>query len=321
MVSAPIVSVIVATCRRAALALDAVRSVLADGFADLEVIVVDQDPGRPLEARLAAAFPGERRLRYVHLDRAVLSAARNAGVAAARGEILHFLDDDALVVPGCLRAYAEAFASTAPPPGIVAGRLEPLWQVPRPRWLPASLEYLLGVYDRGGVLAPLPAPDLPVGANFAVSRAAAEAIGPFDERLGFSLARRPGGLGGEDSLFAVRARRLGLGVLYQPAALARHRISGNKLSRRAFLRRCYWEGATGVAVEHLAGEAGLGEHRDAGGRAPGGLARDLLRLLELRHGRLRLASDAERMEILARCALGWGAMQGARRARRQGAGA
>jgi GT2 family glycosyltransferase len=296
-----VISVVIATCRRPALAIEAIRSVLLDGFRELEVIVVDQDPSQDLEARIRTSFPAEPRIRYLHLERAALSAARNAGLERARGRIVHFLDDDAELVAGSLRAYAEAFA-TSPPPGVVAGRLVAAWEAPRPAWFPPSREYLLGVYDRAGALAPMQEPDLPVGANFAVLRSVASEIGPFDERLGFSYARKASMLGGEDSLFSIRARAAGHPILYQPAAVARHRIASAKLRPRAFLRRSYWEGATTATLQHLTGRLGQDDVARVAAGHRRSIRRELRRLVEWRHGRLRLLSRVEWMEALASCA-------------------
>ena len=86
------VSVVVPTYNRAGPVIDAVRSVLAQRFEDLELIVVDDGSTDDTPARLAA-IPDDR-LRYVAGSHAGVSAARNLGVRRATGSLISFLDSD-----------------------------------------------------------------------------------------------------------------------------------------------------------------------------------------------------------------------------------
>jgi GT2 family glycosyltransferase len=246
--------VILPTCGREVLLLECLRSILAGDFGDFEALVVDQDPARTLGRTLAEAFPDEGRIRYFWIDVMALDRARNEGLDHARGEILVFADDDVEVDRGWLRAYVSAFSSS-PAAGAVAGRLDPRWLEARPAWLPEAREYLLGIYNRlpEAGLSVLPGEELPIGANFAVPRAVADAVGRFDEALDFSYSRRRKMISGGDSLFCLRVRRAGHTLLYQPAARAWHKISGHKLTRSWFLRRMFWDGYTSVSVRHRLG--------------------------------------------------------------------
>ena len=88
------VSVVIPTYNRAGTVVDAVRSVLAQRFEDLELIVVDDGSTDDTAARLAA-IP-DVRLRYVQGPHAGVSAARNLGVRHATGSLISFLDSDDL---------------------------------------------------------------------------------------------------------------------------------------------------------------------------------------------------------------------------------
>jgi glycosyltransferase involved in cell wall biosynthesis len=93
---APLVSVIIPTYNRAGLVRQAVASVKAQTFRDFEVVVVD-DGGADGTCEALAA---DRELRVLsHPGRQGVSAARNSGVTAARGEWLAFLDSDDLWLP------------------------------------------------------------------------------------------------------------------------------------------------------------------------------------------------------------------------------
>jgi glycosyltransferase involved in cell wall biosynthesis len=88
---AGLVSIVVPTYNRAATCRDAVRSVLEQSYARLEVIVVDDGSQDDTRARVAGL---DRRVRYIHQDNAGAAAARNRGIDEARGEFVGFLDSD-----------------------------------------------------------------------------------------------------------------------------------------------------------------------------------------------------------------------------------
>jgi glycosyltransferase involved in cell wall biosynthesis len=87
------VSVIIPTYNRAAMVKEAIASVLAQSYADRELIVVDDGSTDETEAAIAAFLP---QLTYAHQEHQGVSAARNRGAAMAGGEYLAFLDSDDL---------------------------------------------------------------------------------------------------------------------------------------------------------------------------------------------------------------------------------
>lgn len=110
-------SVVVPTYKRAHIVGDALRSVLAQTFGDLEVVVVD-DGSRDDGAERVVRSLGDRRVRYLRQPNAGVPAARNAGVAAARASLVSFLDDDDVWVPDKL-ARDVAFLARHPEAGAV----------------------------------------------------------------------------------------------------------------------------------------------------------------------------------------------------------
>jgi glycosyltransferase involved in cell wall biosynthesis len=102
----PLISVIIPTYNRALWVVEAVDSVLAQSFRDLELIVVDDGSTDETVAKLA---PYRDRLRYAFQARAGVSAARNRGLDLARGEWVAFLDSDDLWLPVKLEAQVDFF--------------------------------------------------------------------------------------------------------------------------------------------------------------------------------------------------------------------
>ena len=117
----PLVSVIIPTYNRAWVLKEAVDSVLAQEFGDFELIVVD-DGSTDATAELLAAYAD--RVRVLRQTNRGVSAARNAGIAAARGKLIAFLDSDDLWLPGKLGRQVEFFNSHA---GVLIGQTEELW--------------------------------------------------------------------------------------------------------------------------------------------------------------------------------------------------
>jgi glycosyltransferase involved in cell wall biosynthesis len=95
----PITSVIIPTYNRWPLVAEAVDSVLAQSFQDIEIIVVDDGSTDGTTNRLAK-FDG--RLRLFTTTRRGVAAARNFGVSQAQGCYVAFLDSDDLWLPGKL---------------------------------------------------------------------------------------------------------------------------------------------------------------------------------------------------------------------------
>lgn len=102
-----LVSVIIPTRNRATMVREAVESVLAQKDAPYELIVVD-DGSEDNTPRLLAAYGDTVRILRREGPGGV-SAARNLGIMAARGEWIAFLDSDDLWLPGKLRAQLDYF--------------------------------------------------------------------------------------------------------------------------------------------------------------------------------------------------------------------
>src|SRR5689334_12287800 len=100
----PLVSIVIPTHNYADYVGGAIRSALGQGYAPVEVIVVDDgstdDTPAVLRSFGAAIYP-------LRLDRRGVSAARNAGLAVARGTYVIFLDADDLLMPGGVSAQVE----------------------------------------------------------------------------------------------------------------------------------------------------------------------------------------------------------------------
>ncbi|MEC3860662.1 glycosyltransferase [Mesobacterium sp. TK19101] len=110
--SLPAVSVVIVSRHRPQALLRCLTGVAQLDYAPLEVVVV----GCPQAERTVATRPDAGQIKVVPYDTANISAARNLGVAHAAGEIVAFLDDDAVPEPLWLRHLVQPFAQ----PDVVA---------------------------------------------------------------------------------------------------------------------------------------------------------------------------------------------------------
>jgi glycosyltransferase involved in cell wall biosynthesis len=99
----PLVSVVVPCFGQARYLEEAIGSVLAQTYAQVQVVVVD-DGSPDNSARVAARFPG---VRCVRRPNGGLAAARNTGIRESDGELLVFLDADDRLMPRALERGVE----------------------------------------------------------------------------------------------------------------------------------------------------------------------------------------------------------------------
>jgi glycosyltransferase involved in cell wall biosynthesis len=105
-----LISVAVPTHNRPELLREALTSVVAQTHAEWEVVVVDDGSTPPVAESTLRELLGERFVLVRHDPAQGIAAAKNAGVVAARGEVILHLDDDDLLTPDALAQIATAYA-------------------------------------------------------------------------------------------------------------------------------------------------------------------------------------------------------------------
>lgn len=98
----PRVSIIMPCYQNGRTAADTVRSIQAQTEADWELIAVDDGSTDDTLAVLECLAREEPRMRVIHQENGGVSAARNAGMDAAKGEWLSFVDADDVLLPQAL---------------------------------------------------------------------------------------------------------------------------------------------------------------------------------------------------------------------------
>jgi glycosyltransferase involved in cell wall biosynthesis len=177
------------------------------------------------------------------------SGARNTGVAASHGELVAFLDDDAVASPGWLEALLKHFDD----PSVigVGGRLDPVWATSRPRWFPPEFDWTVGASYVGMRKSAGPVRNVWTN-NMVIRRQTFDMIGGFRDEIGKVGTRsRP-----EDTDLCLRATARCEGTwIYEPAGAAGHRVPSERATLRYFAYRCFHEGWGKAALAALNGMA------------------------------------------------------------------
>jgi len=226
----------------------AVASVLAQTRRPRElIVVVDHNPALLSRARRELDGGG---LVVANEEARGLSGARNTGVALARGEVVAFLDDDAVAAPSWLEHLVAPYAD----PAVVAvgGSVDPRWLGGgRPAGFPPEFDWVVGCTYRG---APTTACEVRnvIGANMSFRRDVVRSLGGFRTGVG-RVGRVPEGC--EETELCIRARRRlpGAAVRFEPRARVAHAVPHARAGWRYFGARCFAEGRSKARVAAAAG--------------------------------------------------------------------
>ncbi|HEV2075920.1 MAG TPA: glycosyltransferase family A protein, partial [Thermoleophilaceae bacterium] len=210
-------SIVIPTRDRAATLAETLSCVLAQrapagGF---EVVVVDNgSTDRTPELLLQLAADHGPRFRHVLEQRPGPAAARNAGVAAARGELVMFLGDDMEPATDDLLLDHVALHQRHPEPEYaVLGRVawnERLPVTPLMRWLETGPQFAFELLEPG----PVEPSAYLYTAQLSLKRAVFESVGGFDTRFPYAAV--------EDMELGIRLAAKGLILDYRPELLVLH---------------------------------------------------------------------------------------------------
>ena len=236
----PCTSVVIATRERAGLLTRALDSLLAQDHPRFEIVVVDNAPVTSETRELVERKYAER-VRYVREPVPGLAVAHNTGLAAVRGEVVAFTDDDVVADPRWLTELTAPFAAD-PGLGCSTGLILPArLTTPAQVLLESHGGFAKGftprTYDPARPpddepLFPFTAGRFGSGANMAFRTSALRSVGGFDPATGAGTAAR----GGDDLYGFVRVLTQGHRLRYTPYALVwhHHRETWRDLETQAY---------------------------------------------------------------------------------------
>jgi glycosyltransferase involved in cell wall biosynthesis len=234
------ISAVICTHNRQDYLVRAIESLLAQDFPDSEIILVN-NASTDGTADLAQNYTNHPQFRYIYEPVLGLSTARNTGAVAAQGEIIAYLDDDAVASPGWLRVLSTAFTEDQKL-AIAGGKVTLLLPEDQllPWWISPSLASNLGAYDLGNEKVDIHQPGLtPRGLNYAIRKQFWRSMGGFAVNLG----RKGKNLLSNEEVHATEvALRQGWRVAYLPEAIVAHQVVPERLKPQWFLHRAWWQG-------------------------------------------------------------------------------
>jgi glycosyltransferase involved in cell wall biosynthesis len=238
---------------------------------DEVIVVIDHNP--ELYARASAEFRSATVIE--NAGRTGLSGGRNTGVAAARGDVVVFLDDDSWPAEHWLESYRTAFC--VPDIAVVAGSVEPEWDGGgKPSWFPDEFGWVVGCDYRGlpGDQQPI---RNPIGANMAIRRDVVGAVGGFSTDVG-RVGSTPAGCEETDLSIRITQAKPDLRKIRITTARVSHLVPAARQTWRYFVSRCFHEGRSKkILAARVGTDDGLGSERAYVTRTlTSGFAREML---------------------------------------------
>ena len=202
---------------------------------DYEILLVDNNCTDNTRA-VCDAFAKQHvdvAFRYVVEPEQGLSAARNKGIKESKGDIIIYVDDDALVDSNYISSYADHFANN-PNTMAAGGPIEPLYETEEPKWMSPYTKALLTAWmNYGPKVCEYPKGRYPGGGNAAYRKEIFNKVGLFNTELG---RKGTALLASEEKDIFDKMHTLGMTVLYLPTPVLHHIIPQTKLEQPYFDR-------------------------------------------------------------------------------------
>ena len=244
----------------------AAESVLNQTHDEVELVLVS-DGDETVAGQLESDFGGrDDVLVHCNDENVGLLESRNNGAEIATGEVVAFIDDDAVAADDWVAKLVAAYErSTDDDPVLAAGgRMVPAWVAGKPGFLPEEFYWLIGVTHRG--FGPDGDPEKAgevrntFGSNISFDREVFLELGGFEGDIGGRQGAK-NLQGGETELCARLESEHGTGVYYVPDALVAHRVFDYRTDPGWLVDRAFWQGYSKRGMEVFVPES-TGEESD-----------------------------------------------------------
>ncbi|MDW8033964.1 MAG: glycosyltransferase [Nitrososphaerota archaeon] len=214
------ISVVIITYNRNKDCMEAVNSILMQRKPPHEIIVIDDASPMPFQFKNSKVKVIRNRVEQG------LAISRNIGIQSSTGDIIAFIDDDALAPPDWCEKLQKAFSIGA---DVVGGPCKPLYLSLPPKWWDEKRFGILVGISINGI----------IGCNFAVKRETFNKVGYFNSRLGRKSRKL---ISNEETEFFQRVEKVGGKIIFDKELEVYHKISQNRLTLYYLLRRAWYDG-------------------------------------------------------------------------------
>ena len=226
-----ILSIVICSYNRASYISDALDSLYnqSAGLQNFEAIIVDNnstDNTAEVFAQWRAAHP-QGSFTYLTETKQGASFARNTGAAAAKGQWLCFMDDDAIVNSNYVENIIK-HVETKPTVVGFGGRIIPKYIPAEPKWMSYYVSSLVGNFDYAPTACAFENGKYPLESNMIVRKDSYDSLGGFNTALpGVVGSLR---IGGEGKELFYKILALGHTIYYDPTIEVQHVVEVKKLT-------------------------------------------------------------------------------------------
>ncbi|MCU4739794.1 glucosyl-dolichyl phosphate glucuronosyltransferase [Natronoglomus mannanivorans] len=229
---------------------ECVDSVLAQTYDPLETVIV-VDGNDPVFERVREDFGGhDDVVLHCNDENQGISYSRTRGAELASGDVVAFIDDDAVAeedwVAELARVYDESDAIA------VGGHVAPDWVTEKPDFFPAEFYWLVGCDERG-MGQHMEELRNTYGSNISFRRDVFLNVGGYDENTGRKGDRH---IQAHEAPVCIRmANKYGKGVIYNTDAVVHHKLFDYRGDFRWLVFRSFWQGYSKRIMDLLLPEA------------------------------------------------------------------
>ena len=235
--------------------LDAVESIRVQTYDDVEVVIV-VDGTQSVYVRAREEHRGDQEDILVHCndENQGVSYSRTKGAELASGDVVAFIDDDAVADPRWIEELVKTYKKTDAL--AVGGRMTGRWLAGRPWYLPEEFKWLVGV-TYPGFADPGEEVRNTFESNISFRRDVFLDLGGYDPSFGPDADSYSHSEGAE---IGARLRaEYGRGVVYNPDAVVEHKVFEERVELTHLLTRAFQQGVSKRRMGRQAPEEGVSE--------------------------------------------------------------
>ncbi|MBY0479739.1 MAG: glycosyltransferase family 2 protein [Chitinophagaceae bacterium] len=231
------ISVVICTYNRATYIRDAMDSLYHQTLdkEQYEVIVVNNNSSDDTESVCENYIKEHQDANFYFYNESQQGAsfARNTGAALSKGELLCFMDDDAIAEKDYLERIIRFFEQY-PDAGGLGGRIIPRYIPEEPKWMSYYVSSMVGNFDYSKEVSIFSANRYPLESNMIIRKVDFDAVGGFNTALPGVVGTLR--IGGEGKDFFFKLKAIDRVIYYDPAIRVQHVVEVSKLTKEYLYR-------------------------------------------------------------------------------------
>jgi glycosyltransferase involved in cell wall biosynthesis len=238
---------------------EAVDSVLAQTYAHVELVIIVDGTSKVYDQAVDDYGDRDDTMVECNDENVGLLASRNRGAKLSSGDVVAFIDDDAVADEQWIELLVQAYENKDAI--AVGGEMIPDWVAGKPMFLPEEFYWLVGVTHRGFAERQGEVRNT-FGSNISFRREVFVEMSGFDTGVG----GRQGDMnlqGGETELCVRMRSKYGQGVWYEPEAKVAHKVFHYRTNITWLFDRALWQGYSKHIMSQLVEENSVQEQNFA----------------------------------------------------------